>query len=180
MKPVIAYGITRTLDNVEISSVSKMLAKLLPPEVLSDEIPQVAQLQQQMQQIVDYDRQQMAQKDEQIKNLQNQLLQLQLKTESEYNIAAMNNASKEKIAAMNLMAKQQETQQKGELDAQKMYMDAEREQQKAGLELETKTKLANIEIVKKLADLDIQKQKAALDAEAQQRKILASSQKAPE
>ena len=90
------------------------------------------------------------------------------------------NASQEKIAAMNLMAKQQETQQKGELDAQKMYMDAEREQQKAGLELETKTKLANIEIVKKLADLDIQKQKAALDAEAQQRKILASSQKAPE
>lgn len=180
MKPVIAYGITRTLDNVEISSVSKMLAKLLPPEVLSDEIPQVAQLQQQMQQIVDYDRQQMAQKDEQIKNLQNQLLQLQLKTESEYNIAAMNNASKEKIAAMNLMAKQQETQQKGELDAQKMYMDAEREQQKAGLELETKTKLANIEIVKKLAELDIQNQKAALDAEAQQRKILASSQKAPE
>lgn len=180
MKPVIAYGITRTLDNVEISSVSKMLAKLLPPEVLSDEIPQVAQLQQQMQQIVDYDRQQMAQKDEQIKNLQNQLMQLQLKTQSEYNIAAMNNASKEKIAALNLMAKQQETQQKGELDAKKMYMDAEREQQKAGLELETKTKLANIEIVKKLADLDIQKQKAALDAEAQQRKILASSQKAPE
>lgn len=180
MKPVIAYGITRTLDNVEISSVSKMLAKLLPPEVLSDEIPQVAQLQQQMQQIVDYDRQQMAQKDEQIKNLQNQLLQLQLKTESEYNIAAMNNASKEKIAAMQLMGKQQETQQKGALDAQKMYMDAEREQQKAGLELETKTKLANIEIVKKLAELDIQNQKAALDAEAQQRKILASSQKAPE
>jgi hypothetical protein len=180
MKPVIAYGITKTLDNVEISAVSNMLAKLLPPEVLTDEIPQVAQLQQQIQQIVEYDRQQMAQKDEQIKNLENQLLQLQLKTESEYNIAAMNNASKEKIAAMQLMGKQQETQQKGELDAQKMYMDAEREQQKAGLELETKTKLANIEIVKKLAELDIQNQKAALDAEAQQRKILASSQKAPE
>lgn len=163
MKPVIAYGITRTLDNVEIASVSKMLAKLLPPEVLSDEIPQVAQLQQQMQQIVDYDRQQMAQKDEQIKNLQNQLMQLQLKTESEYNIAAMNNASKEKIAAMQLMAKQQETQQKGELDAQKMYMDAEREQQKAGVEIETKTKLAQIDIMKKLSELDIQKQKAALD-----------------
>ena len=180
MKPVIAYGITKTLDNVEISSVSNMLAKLLPPEVLSDEIPQVAQLQQQMQQVVEYDRQQMAQKDEQIKSLQNQLLQLQLKTESEYNIAAMNNASKEKIAAMQLIAKQQETNQKGAIDAQKMYMDAEREQDKAALELETKTKLANIEIVKKLADLDIQKQKAAIDADAQQRKILASSQKASE
>ena len=179
MKPVIAYGITKTLDNVEISAVSNMLAKLLPPEVLSDEIPQVAELQKQMQQIVDYDRQQMAQKDEQIKNLENQLLQLQLKTESEYNIAAMNNASKEKIAAMQLMGKQQETEQKGALDAQKMYMDAEREQQKAQVELETKTKLANIEIVKKLADLDIQKQKAALDEQAQQRKILAQSQNTP-
>lgn len=180
MKPVIAYGITKTLDNVEISSVSNMLAKLLPPEVLSDEIPQVAQLQQQMQQVVEYDRQQMAQKDEQIKSLQNQLLQLQLKTESDYNIAAMNNASKEKIAAMQLMAKQQETEQKGAIDAQKMYMDAEREQDKAALELETKAKLANIEILKKVADLDIQEQKAALDAETQQRKILASSQKASE
>ena len=179
MKPVIAYGITKTLDNVEISAVSNMLAKLLPPEVLTDEIPQVAELQKQMQQIVDYDRQQMAQKDEQIKNLENQLLQLQLKTESEYNIAAMNNASKEKIAAMQLMGKQQETEQKGALDAQKMYMDAEREQQKAQVELETKTKLANIEIVKKLADLDIQNQKAALDADMQQRKILAQSQNTP-
>ena len=179
MKPVIAYGITKTLDNVEISAVSNMLAKLLPPEVLTDEIPQVAELQKQMQQIVDYDRQQMAQKDEQIKNLENQLLQLQLKTESEYNIAAMNNASKEKIAAMQLMGKQQETEQKGALDAQKMYMDANREQQKAQVELETKTKLANIEIVKKLADLDIQKQKAALDEQAQQRKILAQSQNTP-
>lgn len=179
MKPVIAYGITKTLDNVEISAVSNMLAKLLPPEVLTDEIPQVAELQKQMQQIVDYDRQQMAQKDEQIKNLENQLLQLQLKTESEYNIAAMNNASKEKIAAMQLMGKQQETEQKGALDAQKMYMDANREQQKAALELETKTKLANIEIVKKLADLDIQKQKAVLDEQAQQRKILSQSQNTP-
>lgn len=179
MKPVIAYGITKTLDNVEISAVSNMLAKLLPPEVLSDEIPQVAQLQQQMAQIVEYDKQQMAQKDEQIKNLENQLLQLQLKTESDYNIAAMNNASKEKIAAMQFLSKQQETNQKGALDAQKMYMDAEREQDKAALELETKTKLANIEIVKKLADLDIQKQKAALDADAQQRKILAQSQNTP-
>lgn len=179
MKPVIAYGITKTLDNVEISAVSNMLAKLLPPEVLSDEIPQVAQLQQQMAQIVEYDKQQMAQKDEQIKNLENQLLQLQLKTESEYNIAAMNNASKEKIAAMQFLSKQQETNQKGAIDAQKMYMDAEREQDKAALELETKTKLANIEIVKKLADLDIQKQKAALDADAQQRKILAQSQNTP-
>jgi hypothetical protein len=179
MKPVIAYGITKTLDNVEISAVSNMLAKLLPPEVLSDEIPQVAQLQQQIQQIVEYDRQQMAQKDEQIKNLENQLLQLQLKTESDYNIAAMNNATKEKIAAMQLMGKQQENNQKGALDAQKMYMDAEREQDKAALELETKTKLANIEIVKKLADLDIQKQKAEIDADAQQRKILAQSQNTP-
>ena len=87
--------------------------------------------------------------------------------------------SAEKIAAMNLMAKQQENEQKGALDAQKMYMDANREQQKAEVELETKTKLANIEIVKKLADLDIQKQKAALDAESQQRKILAQSQNTP-
>ena len=104
---------------------------------------------------------------------------MQLKTESDYNIAAMNNATKEKIAAMQLMGKQQENQQKGALDAQKMYMDAEREQDKAALELETKTKLANIEIVKKLADLDIQKQKAALDADERQRKILAQSQNTP-
>ena len=79
MKPVIAYGITKTLDNVEISSVSNMLAKLLPPEVMSNEIPQVAKLQMQIQQILQANQQQMAQKDATIKELQNQLLQLQLK-----------------------------------------------------------------------------------------------------
>lgn len=163
MKPVIAYGITKTLDNIEISSVSNMLAKLLPPEVLSDEIPQVAQLQMQIQQILQANQQQMAQKDATIKDLQNQLLQLQLKTESDYQIAAMNNASKEKIAAMQLMGKQQETAQKGELDAQKMYFDASMEQQKMASEIETKQKLADIEITKKLAELDVEKQKSQMD-----------------
>lgn len=163
MKPVIAYGITKTLDNIEISSVSNMLAKLLPPEVLSDEIPQVAQLQMQIQQILQSNQQQMAQKDATIKDLQNQLLQLQLKTESDYQIAAMNNASKEKIAAMQLMGKQQETAQKGELDAQKMYLDASMEQQKMASEIETKQKLADIEITKKLAELDVEKQKSQMD-----------------
>ena len=163
MKPVIAYGITKTLDNIEISSVSNMLAKLLPPEVLSDEIPQVAQLQMQIQQILQANQQQMAQKDATIKDLQNQLLQLQLKTESDYQIAAMNNASKEKIAAMQLMGKQQETAQKGELDAQKMYLDASMNQQKMASEIETKQKLADIEITKKLAELDVEKQKSQME-----------------
>lgn len=163
MKPVIAYGITKTLDNVEISSVSNMLAKLLPPEVLSNEIPQVAKLQMQIQQILQANQQQMAQKDATIKDLQNQLLQLQLKTESDYQIAAMNNASKEKIAAMQLMGKQQETAQKGELDAQKMYIDASMEQQKMASEIETKQKIADIEITKKLAELDVEKQKSQMD-----------------
>lgn len=163
MKPVIAYGITKTLDNIEISSVSNMLAKLLPPEVLSEEIPQVAQLQMQIKQILQANQQQMAQKDATIKDLQNQLLQLQLKTESDYQIAAMNNASKEKIAAMQLMGKQQETAQKGELDAQKMYLDASMNQQKMASEIETKQKLADIEITKKLAELDVEKQKSQMD-----------------
>ena len=174
MKPVIAYGITKTLDNIEISSISNMLAKLLPPEVLSDEIPQIKQMQEQMQQVIAYDQQQMAQKDETIKSLQNQILQLQLKTQSELNIAAMNNASKEKIAAMQLMGKQQETAQKGQLDAQKMYLEAGRDEDKARLELETKQKLAAIDIMKKLGELDIQKQKADIDM---QKSIIQSATK---
>ena len=177
MKPVIAYGITKTLDNIEISSVSKMLAKLLPPEVLSDEIPQVAQLQMQIQQILQANQQQMAQKDATIKDLQNQLLQLQLKTESDYQIAAMNNASKEKIAAMQLMGKQQETAQKGELDAQKMYLDASMEQQKMASEIETKQKLANIEITKKLAELDVEKQKSQMDMQKKVMEIATRQEK---
>lgn len=180
MKPVIAYGITKTLDNIEISSISNMLAKLLPPEVLSDEIPQVAQLQQQMQQVIAFDKQQMAQKDETIKSLQNQILQLQLKTQSDYEIAAMNNASKEKIAAMQLMGKQQEVEQKGALDAQKMYMDADLQQQKAQAEIETKQKIASVDLMKKLGELDIQKQKNELEIEKQSRQILTQSQKTPE
>lgn len=180
MKPVIAYGITKTLDNIEISSISNMLAKLLPPEVLSDEIPQVAQLQQQMQQVIAFDKQQMAQKDETIKSLQNQILQLQLKTQSDYEIAAMNNASKEKIAAMQLMGKQQEVEQKGALDAQKMYMDADLQQQKAQAEIETKQKIASIDLMKKLGELDIQKQKNELEIEKQSRQILTQSQKTHE
>ena len=177
MKPVIAYGITKTLDNVEISSVSNMLAKLLPPEVMSDEIPQVAQLQMQIQQILQANQQQMAQKDATIKDLQNQLLQLQLKTESDYQIAAMNNASKEKIAAMNLMGKQQETAQKGELDAQKMYLDASMEQQKMASEIETKQKLADIEITKKLAELDVEKQKSQMDMQKKVMEIATRQEK---
>lgn len=177
MKPVIAYGITKTLDNVEISSVSNMLAKLLPPEVLSDEIPQVAQLQMQIQQILQANQQQMAQKDATIKDLQNQLLQLQLKTESDYQIAAMNNASKEKIAAMQLMGKQQETAQKGELDAQKMYLDASMEQQKMASEIETKQKLADIEITKKLAELDVEKQKSQMDMQKKVMEIATRQEK---
>lgn len=177
MKPVIAYGITKTLDNVEISSVSNMLAKLLPPEVLSDEIPQVAQLQMQIQQILQSNQQQMAQKDATIKDLQNQLLQLQLKTDSDYQIAAMNNASKEKIAAMQLMGKQQETAQKGELDAQKMYLDASMEQQKMASEIETKQKLADIEITKKLAELDVEKQKSQMDMQKKVMEIATRQEK---
>lgn len=178
MKPVIAYGITKTLDNVEISSVSNMLAKLLPPEVMSNEIPQVAKLQMQIQQILQANQQQMAQKDATIKDLQNQLLQLQLKTESDYQIAAMNNASKEKIAAMQLMGKQQETAQKGELDAQKMYMDASMEQQKMASEIETKQKLADIEITKKLAELDVEKQKSQMDMQKKVMEIATRQEKA--
>lgn len=177
MKPVIAYGITKTLDNIEISSVSNMLAKLLPPEVLSDEIPQVAQLQMQIQQILQANQQQMAQKDATIKDLQNQLLQLQLKTESDYQIAAMNNASKEKIAAMQLMGKQQETAQKGELDAHKMYLDASMEQQKMASEIETKQKLADIEITKKLAELDVEKQKSQMDMQKKVMEIATRQEK---
>lgn len=177
MKPVIAYGITKTLDNIEISSVSSMLAKLLPPEVLSDEIPQVAQLQMQIQQILQSNQQQMAQKDATIKDLQNQLLQLQLKTDSDYQIAAMNNASKEKIAAMQLMGKQQETAQKGELDAQKMYLDASMEQQKMASEIETKQKLADIEITKKLAELDVEKQKSQMDMQKKVMEIATRQEK---
>lgn len=177
MKPVIAYGITKTLDNVEISSVSNMLAKLLPPEVMSNEIPQVAQLQMQIQQILQANQQQMAQKDATIKDLQNQLLQLQLKTESDYQIAAMNNASKEKIAAMQLMGKQQETAQKGELDAQKMYLDASMEQQKMASEIETKQKLADIEITKKLAELDVEKQKSQMDMQKKVMEIATRQEK---
>lgn len=177
MKPVIAYGITKTLDNIEISSVSSMLAKLLPPEVLSDEIPQVAKLQMQIQQILQANQQQIAQKDATIKDLQNQLLQLQLKTESDYQIAAMNNASKEKIAAMQLMGKQQETAQKGELDAQKMYLDASMEQQKMASEIETKQKLADIEITKKLAELDVEKQKSQMDMQKKVMEIATRQEK---
>lgn len=177
MKPVIAYGITKTLDNIEISSVSNMLAKLLPPEVLSDEIPQVAKLQMQIQQILQANQQQMAQKDATIKDLQNQLLQLQLKTDSDYQIAAMNNASKEKIAAMQLMGKQQETAQKGELDAQKMYLDASMEQQKMASEIETKQKLADIEITKKLAELDVEKQKSHMDMQKKVMEIATRQEK---
>lgn len=177
MKPVIAYGITKTLDNIEISSVSNMLAKLLPPEVLSDEIPQVAKLQMQIQQILQANQQQMAQKDATIKDLQNQLLQLQLKTDSDYQIAAMNNASKEKIAAMQLMGKQQETAQKGELDAQKMYLDASMEQQKMASEIETKQKLADIEITKKLAELDVEKQKSQMDMQKKVMEIATRQEK---
>ena len=78
---------------------------------------------------------------------------------------------------MQLMGKQQETAQKGELDAQKMYLDASMEQQKMASEIETKQKLADIEITKKLAELDVEKQKSQMDMQKKVMEIATRQEK---
>lgn len=163
MKPVIAWAITRTLDNPEIAGVSNMLSKLLPPEVLSDQIPQVQQLQQQLQQVLAMNEQQVAEKDRQIEALNNQIMQLQMKTQSDFAIATMNNATKEKIAAMNLAGKQAGEEQKANLDAQKLIMDAESDQRKAEIEIAKTQTIAQLEIAKKEQELRNSREKFALE-----------------
>ena len=98
-----------------------MLAKLLPPAVFSDDIPQVKQLQDQLQQVQSDSAQKLQEKDRQIMSMQSQISQLMLRANSDVQIAQMNNATKEKIAILNAQAGSQQSQG----DLQKSYQEAQ-------------------------------------------------------
>lgn len=121
MKPVVAYNIAKTDDNPEMNAMSSMLAKLLPPAVFSDDIPQVKQLQDQLQQVQSDSAQKLQEKDRQIMSMQSQISQLMLRANSDVQIAQMNNATKEKIAILNAQAGSQQSQG----DLQKSYQEAQ-------------------------------------------------------
>lgn len=168
MKPVVAWGITKTLDNPEVAGLSNMLAKLLPPEVLADQIPQVAMLQQQLQQMAQGAQQQLADKDKQIQQLNTQLLELQLRTQSDLQIAQMNNDTKIQTAIIGANAKAAQTEQKSQLDMLKLYAELERDKERAGLEASKATQQAVIDAAKQQQQLSFQsaQNRMTLDAQA--------------
>lgn len=100
MKPVIAWGVCETMDNPEIKGLSKMLAKLLPPQVFSD-MPQVQQLTQQLQQANQQAQAMLAQKDKAIGDLQQKISELQLRSVADLSIARMNQAGKVEQAKLD-------------------------------------------------------------------------------
>ena len=161
MKPVVAYNIAKTDDNPEMNAMSSMLAKLLPPAVFSDDIPQVKQLQQQLQQSQAESAQQLQQKDKQIMSMQAQINQLMLRANTDMQIAQMNNATKEKIAVINAQASGQQAQ----IDLQKSYQESQIRQNEAQMDAAKKVQEIRMKGAELGQKLEFQRRKNELDIE---------------
>ncbi len=124
MKPVVAFGVASTLDIPEVSGISQMLYKLLPPEVMMDN-PQVAQMQKQMQEQMQTVMADMKKKDETIAKLNSQIHMLQLRSQADVTVAQINADAKLQTEAMKLGADAERQRTKAEADLQKTLTEVE-------------------------------------------------------
>lgn len=124
MKPVVAFGVASTLDIPEVSGISQMLYKLLPPEVMMDN-PQVSQMQKQMQEQMQAVMADMKKKDETIAKLNSQIHMLQLRSQADVTVAQINADAKLQTEAMKLGADAERQRTKAEADLQKTLTEVE-------------------------------------------------------
>ncbi len=124
MKPVVAFGVASTLDIPEVSGISQMLYKLLPPEVMMDN-PQVAAMQKQMQEQMQKAAVEMKQKDDTIAKLNSQIHMLQLRSEADVTVAQINAQAKLQAEAMKTGSDVERQQTKAEADLQKSLAEME-------------------------------------------------------
>lgn len=124
MKPVVAFGVASTLDIPEVSGISQMLYKLLPPEVMMDN-PQIAQMQKQMQEQMQSAMADMKKKDETIAKLNSQIHMLQLRSQADVTVAQINADAKLQTEAMKLGADAERQRTKAETELQKTLTEVE-------------------------------------------------------
>ena len=124
MKPVVAFGVASTLDIPEVSGISQMLYKLLPPEVMMDN-PQIAQMQKQMQEQMQAAMADMKKKDETIAKLNSQIHMLQLRSQADVTVARINADAKLQTEAMKLGADAESQRTKAETELQKTLTEVE-------------------------------------------------------
>lgn len=144
MKPVIAFGVSNTLDNPEVNGISRMLFKLLPPEVLSDN-PQVKQLQAQLAQVQQQASAELQKRDKQIMELNSQIHMLQLRSQADVTVAQINAQAKLQAEAM-----------KNGTDVQRVQTKAEADLARASAEIQSRERVENAKIMANLAKFEAQ------------------------
>jgi hypothetical protein len=137
MKPIIAYYLC-TLDvNPDVKKAGEMLKNMLPPQALSDN-GQAMMLQQQMEQMQAQTSKILADKDKQIADLANQVLQLQLRANSDVTIAQMKTQADLAKEQMRLNADSQKQQldiaAKANMENRKIAAEDSRERERLMVE----------------------------------------------
>jgi len=114
-KPVLCWAIASNAENERVKGVAAMLSKLLPAQVFSDASPQVQQLNAQINEL----KKALAEKDQSIQRLNNSVLQMQLRTNSDLAVKSMDNEQKTRELVMK-------GEQAKEADLRKIYMETQK------------------------------------------------------
>lgn len=144
MKGVVAWGITKTIQNPVLSDVSKMLFNLLPPEAFKD-MPQIEQIQ--------------AQAAQQIQQLQSQLQALQVTNQSltnQLNALSINNS-------VNIVTKKLDNENKIQLKAMDIQAKSDNQDKSIALDVakaEKDSQIAEHDLAIQQKKADIEQQKA--------------------
>ena len=140
MKPVLAYGVASTLDNPEMQEVSKMLFKLLPPQVFTDN-PQIQQLQQQMAQQIQQLQSELAKKDQTINALNHQIHALQLRSQADVTVAQINANAKLQSEALKQGVSVERQAAQSETEIKKMLIQAQAQERRDAQKAQTDAEL---------------------------------------
>lgn len=151
MKPIIAYYLC-TLDvNPDVRKAGDMLKNMLPPQALSDN-GQAMMLQQQIQEMQGQMSKILSDKDKQIAELSNQVMQLQLRSNADVAIAQMKTQSELAKEQMRLNADSQKQQlniaSKANMENQRIAAENERERERLMLEASKNQTQASLEKAK--------------------------------
>jgi len=132
-KNIIAYQLCKLDMNPDIKAAGEMIKQTLPPQVLSDN-GQVMMLQQQMQQMQEQFKELMQSKDKQINDLNQQVLSLQLRSQSDVAIQQMKSQTELAKAEMDINADSQKQQldiaAKANIENAKLAAQAQRDREK--------------------------------------------------
>jgi hypothetical protein len=132
-KSVIAYNLCQLDINPDVKKVGEMIKQLLPPQALSDN-GQAMMLQQQIQMMQEKFKEAMLAKDKQINDLNQQVLSLQLRSNSDVAIQRMKSTTELAKAEMDIQADSQKQQldiaAKANLENAKLAAQAQRDREK--------------------------------------------------